>query len=269
MLEEREREIACLTEEKRFYQLELMNRESTYNHLFGVQPIIGVLDPLHHHRKKGLKEQRGQHQSQSTETWSRQVAASSMPPFSTHTTTSQRQDFLVQRSKSVEPTMVHINEPAHGKTAETNSVSANNFHQVMSIVDYISNLFSTAEHSTAEVCRSQSRDAAPRSNQSSTPEQTVDCETREWPKSDTVNSAKVNSDPSPVTNDQTSVTQDCTLTFSAVDVPDSKMSILLQSHESTQKSKIGNFAMRSRSVETAGNKVHATVPNSTSSPSLQ
>jgi hypothetical protein len=41
VLEEREHEIACLTEEKRFCQLELMNHESTYNHLFTVQPITG------------------------------------------------------------------------------------------------------------------------------------------------------------------------------------------------------------------------------------
>ena len=32
--------------EKRFYQLELVNREQNYNKIFNANPIIGVLDPL-------------------------------------------------------------------------------------------------------------------------------------------------------------------------------------------------------------------------------
>jgi hypothetical protein len=165
--------------------------------------------------------------------------------------------------------MVHIKEPVHGKAAETNSVSTDKFHQVMSVVDYISNLVSTAENSAADICRSQPTDTAPHSNLSSTPQKRVMSESRESPKSDTVKSAEVHSDSSPVTNHQTAVTQDCTLTFNAVDVSDSKMSILLQSHKSAEKSKISNFTMRSSSVETAGNKVHTIVPSSTSTPSLQ
>ncbi|KDR07715.1 hypothetical protein L798_02631 [Zootermopsis nevadensis] len=267
-LEERDREVTCLTEEKRFCQLELMNRESTYNHLFGVQPIIGVLDPLHHHRKKGLKDSSGQHQSRLPEARSRQVSSSSVPPFSTRTT-SQRQDFLVQKSKSLEPRMVHTKEPIHSKVAETNSLSTDKFRQVMSVVDYISNLVSTEENSTTKICRLQSTDTEPRFNLSSTPDEIIRSESKESPKRGTVKSAEVHSDSSPITNHQTAVTQDCTLTFDAVDVPDSKMSILLQSHKSAENSKNCNFATRSKSVETAGNKVHTVVPSSTSVPSLQ
>jgi hypothetical protein len=268
VLEERERENACLTEEKRFCQLELMNREATYNHLFGVQPIVGVLDPLQHHRKKGLKDPRGQHQSQSSETWSRRGTASSVPPLPSHTTTSQRKDFLVQKSKSLEPSMVHINEPVHSKVAETKSVCNDKFHQVMSVVDYISSLVGTAKNSTAKTRGSQSADTESHCNLSAAPGEIVSFGSRESPKSETVKSGEVHPDPSPITN-HSAVTHDCSLTFNAVDVPDSKMSILLESHKSADSSKISDFAMRSKSVDTAANKVHTTVMSSISTPSLQ
>lgn len=38
--------ILCIQAEKRFYQLELVNREQNYNKIFNANPIIGVLDPL-------------------------------------------------------------------------------------------------------------------------------------------------------------------------------------------------------------------------------
>ena len=38
--------ILCTQAEKRFYQLELVNREQNYNKIFNANPIIGVLDPL-------------------------------------------------------------------------------------------------------------------------------------------------------------------------------------------------------------------------------
>jgi len=275
LLEERECEVACLTEEKRFYQLELMKHESTYNHLFGVQPIIGVLDPLYHHRKKGLKVPRGKQQLQSPETWSWQVTASSVPPISTQTNTSHIRDFQVRKSKSLEPSMVHIKECVHGKVAEIcKTVPNNKAHPVMSTVDHMSNLVSTSENSAAETCRSQIIDIAVQSNFNTTPDQMVSSGSRESCKSDKVMSAEVHSDKimadsSPVTNHESVVRQDCTLIFSAVDVPDSKMSILLQSHKNTERNKIHNFEMRSKSVETAANEVHTIVLSSTSTPSLQ
>ena len=35
-----------LQAELRIYQLELANREKNYNKLFGVNPVVGVLDPV-------------------------------------------------------------------------------------------------------------------------------------------------------------------------------------------------------------------------------
>ena len=35
-----------LQAELRIYQLELANREKNYNKLFGVNPLVGVLDPM-------------------------------------------------------------------------------------------------------------------------------------------------------------------------------------------------------------------------------
>nr|CAD7589029.1 unnamed protein product [Timema genevievae] len=50
---EKDRELASLTEEKRFYQMELVNRETNYNRLFNSQPVVGVMDALQHRRCKG------------------------------------------------------------------------------------------------------------------------------------------------------------------------------------------------------------------------
>lgn len=44
--------IIIIQAEKRFYQLELMNREKNYNKLFNAKPCIGVLDPLQAHVSK-------------------------------------------------------------------------------------------------------------------------------------------------------------------------------------------------------------------------
>nr|CAD7570243.1 unnamed protein product [Timema californicum] len=53
IVSEKDRELASLTEEKRFYQMELVNRETNYNRLFNSQPIVGVMDTLQHRRCKG------------------------------------------------------------------------------------------------------------------------------------------------------------------------------------------------------------------------
>nr|CAD7399318.1 unnamed protein product [Timema poppensis] len=53
IVSEKDRELASLTEEKRFYQMELVNRETNYNRLFNSQPIVGVMDTLQHRRGKG------------------------------------------------------------------------------------------------------------------------------------------------------------------------------------------------------------------------
>lgn len=42
--------------EKRFYQLELVNREQNYNKIFNANPIIGVLDPLQAKKKITAKD---------------------------------------------------------------------------------------------------------------------------------------------------------------------------------------------------------------------
>nr|CAD7429847.1 unnamed protein product [Timema monikensis] len=53
IVSEKDRELASLTEEKRFYQMELVNRETNNNRLFNSQPIVGVMDALQHRRCKG------------------------------------------------------------------------------------------------------------------------------------------------------------------------------------------------------------------------
>lgn len=269
-LEEREHEIACLTEEKRFYQLELMNHESTYNHLFSVQPITGVMDPLHHHRKKGLKSPSRQHQLHPPKAKRWQVTASSVPALCTHSNTRHRKDFIVQKSKSLEPSMIHIKQDLHGKVAETSKpVCKDKSHQAMSPLDHVSNLVSTTENSTVETCGLQSIETT--SNFSSVPDQIVCSGTSESLKSDKLRSVQGNSDQimADLTNCESAVSQDCPLTFNAVDVPDSRMSILLQSHKSSERSKISNSEIRSKSVETAANEVRSIILGSVSTPTLQ
>jgi hypothetical protein len=267
-VEEREREISCLTEEKRFYQLELMNRESTYNDQFGVQPSSGVMDLLHHHRKKGLKGQSRQHQLQPPKARRWQVTASSVPPLYTHLDTCH---FIVQKSKSLEPSMIYMKD-LHGKVVQTsNPVCKDKSHQVMSPLDYVSNLVSTTENSTAETCGLQSIDTTPNFN--SVPDQIVCSGSNDSLKSDKLKSVLGNSDqnmadPCPITNCKGAVNQDCPLTFSAVDVPDSRMSILLQSHKKDERSKLSNFEIRSKSAETAANEVCSIILGSVSTPML-
>lgn len=53
---EKDSELSSLTEEKRFYQLELINRETNYNKLFKSQPVIGVIDPLQYKKKNKISK---------------------------------------------------------------------------------------------------------------------------------------------------------------------------------------------------------------------
>lgn len=261
VLEEREREITCLTEEKRFYQLELMKRESTYNHLFGVQPTRGVLDPLHHHRKKGLKSPRGKCRLQTPETLSRQVMASSMPPPSIHTSTSHRNDYIIQKSKSLEPSMIHTKRCMLSRDSDTCTlIPTDKANQVNSALDYIADPVGTTESCIIKTCGSESIYTA---SQSNVPDEMVNSESR---GSTEVHSDQIAEDQLSATTRDSAIKHECTLTFNAVDVPDSKISILLQSHDSAQ-SKVTNSKTRSKSVETAANE-YINVLSSTSASSL-
>lgn len=262
VLEEREREITCLTEEKRFYQLELMKREATHNNLFSAQPTRGVLDPLQHHRKKGLKSMRGKCRLQPAETWSRQLMASSVPPLSTHTSTSHRNDFIMQKSKSLEPSMIHIKQSLSRKEPDTCTlVPTDKTNQVKSALDYVADLDGTTESSVVKTCGSQSVYTASWTN---VPDEMVNSESRE---STGVHSDQIIANQQSVTNCNSAIKEECTLTFNALDVPDSKISVLLESCNSAE-SKISNFKTRSKSVETAAKEVDANVLSSTSAPSL-
>lgn len=262
VLEEREREITCLTEEKRFYQLELMKRELTHNNPFGAQPTRGVLDPLHHHRKKGLKSPRGKIRLQPPETWSRQVMASSVPPLSTHTSTSHRNDFIMQKSKSLEPSMIHIKQSLSRNDPDTCTfIPTDKTNQGKSALDCVVYPDGTTESSVVKTCGSQSVYTASWSN---VPDEVVNSESRE---STLVHSDQTIADQQSLTNHNIAINEECTLTFNALDVPDSKISILLESCNSAE-SKISNFKTRSKSVETAAKEVHVNVLSSTSSPSL-
>jgi len=257
VLEEREREITCLTEEKRFYQLELMKRESTHNNLFGAEPTGGVLGPLHHHRKKGLISPRGKCRLQPPETWSRQAMATSLPPLSTHTSTSHRNDFIKQKSRSLEPSMIHIKQALSRKDPDTcKLVPTDKTNKVKPVLDYVADLDGTNESSVVKTCGSQSIYSASWSN---VPDEIVNPESRE--------STEVHSDQQSVTNCNSAVKEECTLTFNALDVPDSKISILLESGNSAE-SKISNLKTRSKSVETETKEVHVNVISSTSAPSI-
>ncbi|KAL8578500.1 hypothetical protein ACOMHN_028772 [Nucella lapillus] len=58
-LQEKEMRVKQLIDEKRFYQLELVNRETNFNKVFNTAPSVGVLNPLNvkSSRKKGEKGQ--------------------------------------------------------------------------------------------------------------------------------------------------------------------------------------------------------------------
>ncbi|GFO40940.1 protein fam184a-like [Plakobranchus ocellatus] len=54
-VQEREVRIKDLIDEKRFYQLELVNRETNFNKVFNTTPNVGVLNPFQKPKKKGDK----------------------------------------------------------------------------------------------------------------------------------------------------------------------------------------------------------------------
>lgn len=54
-VQEREVRIKDLIDEKRFYQLELVNRETNFNKVFNTTPNVGVLNPFQKPKKKGEK----------------------------------------------------------------------------------------------------------------------------------------------------------------------------------------------------------------------
>ena len=43
---EKERQMAKMEEDMRYYQLELVNREQNYNAMFSANPQVGLLNPL-------------------------------------------------------------------------------------------------------------------------------------------------------------------------------------------------------------------------------
>ncbi|XP_033756582.1 protein FAM184A-like [Pecten maximus] len=55
-IREREMRMKTLIEEKQYYQMELVNRETNFNKVFNTDPKVGVLNPL---QKKGKKGERG------------------------------------------------------------------------------------------------------------------------------------------------------------------------------------------------------------------
>ena len=188
--------------------------------------------------------------------------ASSMPPLSTHTSTSHRNDFISQKSKSLEPSMIHIKRSLCSKHPDTCTlVPTDNTNQVKSALDYIGDLVGTTESSGVKTCGSQSIHTASWSN---VRDEVFSSESRE---STVFHSDQIIADQQPVTNQNSAIKQECTLTFNAVDVPDSKISILLGSRNSAE-SKISNFKTRSKSVETAPKEANVNVLNTTSAPSL-
>ncbi|XP_013402625.1 protein FAM184A-like [Lingula anatina] len=54
-LEDREEYMKRLEDEKKYYQLELVNRETNFNKVFNTQPNVGVLNPFMKPKKKGDK----------------------------------------------------------------------------------------------------------------------------------------------------------------------------------------------------------------------
>uniref|UniRef100_A0A8C5JQU6 Family with sequence similarity 184 member A n=1 Tax=Junco hyemalis TaxID=40217 RepID=A0A8C5JQU6_JUNHY len=55
LIAERDQLIKKLIEDKKFYQLELVNRESNYNKMFNASPNVGVINPLVKQKKKNDK----------------------------------------------------------------------------------------------------------------------------------------------------------------------------------------------------------------------
>jgi len=188
--------------------------------------------------------------------------ASSVPPLSTHTSTSHRNDFVMQKSKSLEPSMIHVKQSLSRKDPDTCTlVPTDKTNQVKSALDYAADLDGTTESSVVKTCGSRSIYSASWSN---VPEEMVNSESRE---STEVHSDQITADRQSVTNHNSTIQEECTLTFNALDVPDSKISILLESGNSAE-SKISNLKTRSKSVETAAKEVHVDVLSSTSAPSL-
>ncbi|XP_060076587.1 protein FAM184A-like [Ylistrum balloti] len=54
-IREREMRMKTLIEEKQYYQMELVNRETNFNKVFNTDPKVGVLNPLQKKSKKGEK----------------------------------------------------------------------------------------------------------------------------------------------------------------------------------------------------------------------
>lgn len=46
VLEEQKGIVKRLMDEMQFYKLELVNREQNYNKVFGVQPTVGIMNPI-------------------------------------------------------------------------------------------------------------------------------------------------------------------------------------------------------------------------------
>lgn len=56
MMSEKEQMLSKLNEEKRFFQLELINRETNFNKVFNTQPNVGILNPLSKPKKRGTSD---------------------------------------------------------------------------------------------------------------------------------------------------------------------------------------------------------------------
>lgn len=52
---EKEQRVKALIEEKKFYQMELVNRETNFNKVFSASPNVGVLNPLDSKKRRGSK----------------------------------------------------------------------------------------------------------------------------------------------------------------------------------------------------------------------
>jgi hypothetical protein len=153
--------------------------------------------------------------------------------------------------------MIHIKQSLSRKDPDTCTlVPTDKTNQVMSALDHVVDLDGTTESCVVKTCGSQSVYTASWSN---VPDEMVNSESRE--------SAEVHSGQQSGTNRNSAIKEECTLTFNALDVPDSKISILLGSCNSAE-CKISNFKTRSKSVETAADDVHVNVLSSTSAPSL-
>ena len=45
---EKDNQLKKAAEDMKFYKLELLNREQSYNKVFGSKPVVGVFNPLDH-----------------------------------------------------------------------------------------------------------------------------------------------------------------------------------------------------------------------------